>query len=219
MLRATIQRIKKDTDFRTKLVVCLSFIANVAYALFLLGVSLSYDSKWFFTLSIYYVLFSLSRIFIFTQMKPTKTQRAKLRTMLACGYFLLLINLAVSTMTFILLFGNRYVNHHEITVITLATYTFSALTVAIIGCIKYLKRKEFVFSCAKIFSLVSASVSFIPLTNTMLTVFGEETEALRKILFPILCVAVTCFIIACAVYMICKAYSHLKVLNDEEKRR
>ena len=218
MFRPFFQRVKQNTEFRVKLFLCLSFIGNIAYSAFLFLVSRTYSSKWFLTLSVYYALFSFARIFIFAQMRPRTTLRAKILTMLACGCFLLIINLAVSTMTFVLLFGNHSVKHHEITVITLATYTFSALTVAIIGCVKYLKRKDYVFSCAKIFSLISASVSFIPLTNTMLTTFGDADTQLKNTLFPILCIAVACFIIVCAVYMICRAYLDWRAFNHEEKR-
>ena len=213
-----LKRVKHELDFRTKLFLVSSCIGNIVYACFLFIVSRLTASKWFFTLSIYYALFSLSRIFIFTQMRPTQTQHANILTMLICGVFLLLINLAVSTITFILLFGNPQVEQHEITVITLATYTFSTLTVAIIGCVKYLKRNDYVFSCAKIFSLISASVSLLPLTNTMLTTFGERDTHLRNALFPILCLAVACFITICAVYMICRAYLDWKDIHHEEKR-
>ena len=217
MLRPLFQRVKQNAEFRVKVFLCLSFIGNIAYSVFLFTVSRLYSSKWFFALSVYYGLFSLARIFIFAQMRPIKS-RTKILTMLACGGFLLMINLAVSAMTFVLLFGNHSVKHHEITVITLATYTFSALTVAIVGCVKYLKRKDYVFSCAKIFSLISASVSFIPLTHTMLTTFGGAESRLKNTLFPILCIAVACFITICAVYMICRAYLDWRAFNHEEKR-
>lgn len=219
MLRATLKRIKTDAAFRVKLFLCLSFICNVVYAVFLFAVGMRSTSKWFFTLAVYYGLFSMVRIFIFVQLNPRRQLRARLLTMLICGYFLLLINLAVSVMTFILLFGEHMVQHHEITVIALATYTFTALTIAIIGCVKYLKRNDYVFSCAKLFSLISASVSLIPLTNTMLTTFGSHNTQLKNMLFPILCIAVACFIITCAVYMICKAHFDWKVLNNEKTRQ
>lgn len=218
MFHSFLKRTTRDDSFRIKLFLVLSFISNIVYTCFLFIVSKRTDSKWFFALSIYYALFSLSRIFLFTQMRPEQTHRAKILTMLTCGCFLLLINLAVSAMTFILLFGNPQVKHHEITVIALATYTFSALTVAIIGCVKYLKRNDYVFSCAKVFSLVSSSVSLLPLTNTMLITFGGCNTRLLNTLFPILCVAVACFISICAVYMIYRAYLNWKVINHEEKR-
>lgn len=219
MPHAIFERAKKDIFFRIKLFLGLSVLFNVTYAVFLFAVSIRANSKWFFALSAYYGLFSMARLFLFVQFTTKRKLRTKIVTMLICGYFLLLINLAVATIIFILLFRDQYPRYHEITVIALATYTFASLTIAIIGCVKHLKWSNHLFSCAKLFSLISASVSFIPLTNTMLSTFGTDTMQLKNILFPILCIAVACFIITCAVYMICKAHFDLKVLKNEKSRK
>ena len=211
MLHATIKHPKQDTPFRIKAFLCTSFAFNLTYAIFLLTVSILYRSQWFFAMSVYYTLFSIARIFIFVQLNPKRQPRTKIVTMLICGCFLLLINLAVSTIMFILLYGNHYVKHHEITVITMATYTFSTLTVAIIGSIKHIKENNHLFTCVKLFSLTSASVSLVTLTNVMLTTFGEANIQLRNIVLPALCGVVACFIVACAGYMIRKAHFDLKV--------
>ena len=216
MLHNLFERIKENTTFRVKLFLALSFICNLAYACFLFTVSKLSSSNWFLSLAIYYILLATARFFLFTQICFTTMQRAKIYTLFTCGVFLLVINLAISTISFLLLFHNPQTKQHEIIVIALATYTFSALTVAIIGCVKFFKRQDYLFSCAKVFSLISASVSLLPLTNTMLTTFGEDTARLRNTLFPILCIAVACFITVCAVYMICRAYLDLKVLNHEK---
>ena len=137
--------------------------------------------------------------------------------MRACGCFLLAINLAFSAMIFLVIYGNRYVKYHEITVITLAAYTFASMTVAIINCVKYLKKKDYLHSCAKIISLVSVSVSLVTLTNVMLSTFGEDELLLRSIVLPILSVFVSVFIIVCAILMIRKANLALRNLNDEKE--
>ena len=73
---------------------------------------------------------------------PQKDATAKVKRIRICGYFLLILNLVVSTMMFLLIYGNRFVKHHEITVITLATYTFISLTKAINGGVKYLRKND-----------------------------------------------------------------------------
>lgn len=218
MLHNLFERAKNDVFFRVKLFLLLSLLFNVMYAVLLLAIYIRTLSKWFFALSAYYGSLSMVRIFLFLQFNPKRRLHAKITTMLLCGCFLLLINLSVSTIIFILLFHGQYTRHHEIIVIALAAYTFITLTTSIIGCVRHFKRNDHVFSCAKLFSLISASVSFIPLTNTMLNTFGENNTQLKNTLFPTLCIAVACFIIACAVYMICRAYCDLKVLKNEKTR-
>ena len=218
MLSSLFDKIKNDTHYRIKIFLQISFIFNIAYSIFLFVVSQIYYSKWFFVMSIYYGLLSAARIFIFIQAQPKKDMRSNIITMRACGYFLLLINLVVSTIMFILTYRNNVIKHHEITVITLATYTFSSLTIAILGIIKHLKRNNHVYSCVKIISLTSASVSLATLTNTMLATFGENNLLLRNIILPSLCGIIAIFIIICAILMIRKANLDIRILKNEEKR-
>ena len=218
MLLEFFDKIKKDTHYRTKTFLFVTLAFNIAYSIFLFIVSQIYCSNWFLVMSIYYALLSIVRIIIFFQINPKKNTRSNIITMCACGYFLLLINLAVSTMMFILVYQKNIVEHHTITVITLATYTFSSLCFAIIGIVKYLKQNNHVYTCVKIISLTSASVSLVTLTNTMLATFGEDNLLLRSIILPLLCLAVSIFIIVCAILMIRKANLDLRILKNDEKR-
>lgn len=212
-----LDKMKQDAHFRMKTFLCISYIFNVVYSLFLFVVSYIASSQWFFIMSLYYGLLSVARIFIFKQIDPLKTERSKIITMRTCGCFLFLINFVVSILMFILIYGNHYVKHHEITVITLATYTFSALTVAIVSSVQRLKKKEYVYSCVKIISLISASVSLVTLTNTMLITFGEDNLLLRSIVLPLLSGFVAVFIIVSAILMIYKANLELRILNHEKE--
>ena len=216
MAKGFFGKIKNDKDYRITLFLCLSLIFNLGYSIFLLVVSIIYLSNWFFVMSVYYGLLSLARILIFTELRKNKPLRAKITTMRACGCFLLLINLAVSSMMFILIYGNRAVSHHEITVITLATYTFFTLTLAIVTIINPIKENNYLHSCVKVISLTSASVSLATLTNTMLVTFGDGSTQLRSIILPILCAVISAFIILCAILMICKANKDLRKLKNEK---
>ena len=218
MFSGFFERIKIDTTFRIKLFLCLSFIFNIAYSGFLFVVSQMYSSKWFFVTAIYYGLLSVARIFVYLQISPQKQLVSKIKTMRACGCFLLSINLVFSTMMFILIYGNQYIKHHEITVITLATYTFTSLTMAIISSIKHLSKNDYLNSCAKIISLISASVSIVTLTNIMLSTFGEDNSLLRSIILPILSGFVSVFIIVCGILMIHKANLDLRKLKNGKER-
>ena len=108
---------------------------------------------------------------------------------------------------------------YEITVIALATYTFSSLTVAIVSSIKQLRKNDYVYACVKAISLISASVSLVTLTNTMLVTFGEENVLLRSIILPLLSGTVAVFIIVSAVFMIRKANLNLRKLGNEQERK
>ena len=210
-------KLKNNTDFRIKLFLFFSLIFNLAYALFLFVISQVYYSKWFFVLSVYYDLLFAVRVYIFFQLRTEKDLRKKIRIMRSCGYFLFLLNLVVSVMLFVLIYSTHSMQYHEIIVITLATYTFASLTMAIIGSVKYLKKQDYLYACIKVIRLASVSVSMVALTNTMLATFGENTTLLRSIILPILSGVVAVFIILCALLMIKKANLDLKVVKNEEK--
>ena len=215
MFSAFLKKIKDNIEFRIKLFLLISLIFNFGYAIFLFIVSQVYFSKWFLVMSLYYALLSTARIFIFFEINPKSSLRKKILIMRACGYFLLLLNLVVSVMIFLLIYTVPYAKYHKIIVITLAAYTFSALTIAIVNIVRYLKKNEYVYSCVKVISLISASVSMLTLTNTMLATFGSDNECLRSIILPILSGVVAIFIIVCAILMIKKANNDLKVLKNE----
>ncbi len=212
-------RIKTDIHFRVKTLLHGSIVVNAIYSVFLFVLSQIYSSKWFFAISIYYGLLFISRIVIFYQISPKRQLRSKILTMRACGYFLLLINLAVSTMMFILIRVSNNIKYHEIIVISLATYVFWSVGIAIASSIKEIKKNNHVYSCVRIISLISASVSLVTLTNTMLITFGENNVLLRNIIMPILCVVVAVFIIICAIFMIKKANFDLRTLSNEKERK
>lgn len=218
MLYAFLRKMKRDKDFRIRRLLLLSLIFNLSYSIFLFVVSVVYTSKWFFVMSIYHGLLSIARIFIFLEIKTKETLR-KISLMRACGWFLLLLNVIISVMMFILIYTPPDVKHHEITVITLATYTFSAFTLALINSIKYWRNNHYLYTCVKGISLISAAVSMVTLTNTMLTTFGADSIRLRNIILPIFSAFVSAFIIIYAISMTIKAKLHLRKIKDEEKRK
>ena len=217
MVSPILGRLKKDRRFRIKFFLFLSFLFNFFYASFLFVVSRIYNSRWFFVMFIYYALLSFLRMFIFFQIFYEKPRSQRIRVVRVCGYFLFLVNLAVSTMMLVLINTTPNLQYHEITVITLATYTFSALTFAIVGGVKYLKEKDYLYACVKSVSLISASVSLVTLTNTMLATFGDGDTSLRRIVLPLLSGVVAILIVVCAVVMIVKSEQALRKIKNEKE--
>ena len=215
MFCALFKRIKADALYRTKIFLCVSFIVNCIYSIFLLIIGHVYSAKYFLVTAIYYGLLSVVRVFVFFKIIGRRRYVSQIATMRFCGCFLLVINLVFSTMVFILL-DNKFVKQHEIVVIALATYTFFSLAVATINCVKYLRKKDPLYSSVKLISLVSASISLVTLTNTMLATFGSEDDLLKRIVLPILSVAVSVFITVCAILMIYKTNVELRKLKNEK---
>ncbi len=216
-----LEKIRRNIDFRIKFFLKLSLIFNTTYACFLFIIGHIYSSYWFIVMSIYYALLSSSRLYIFRKIvnkKKIKSTFSNAKTLLHCGCFLLIINVIVSIAMFIL-FRKASKGYHLIIVITIATYTFTTLTIAIINSAKFIKNNNFTYLSLKLITLVAASVSLVTLTNTMLTSIGTDNEVLRSILLPILSAVVALFIVGIAIVMIINANKILRTYKNEEKQQ
>jgi hypothetical protein len=209
-MKGFLKRLKTDTPYRIKLFLGVALVFNFLYSALLFVVGKIYSSKWYFVTSLYYGLLCLARGFVFVKTSSKNSVETKIKSMRWCGYFLVFVNLVFSIMSFILIYENRLVKYHQIVVIALATYTFTSLTVAIVNTVKYLRNDDRSYFSAKMIGLIAAAVSIVTLTNTMLSTFGDENDLLRGIILPVLSGAVALFIIACAVFMICKANRDLR---------
>jgi len=133
-----------------------------------------------------------------------------------CGWIFLAMNLTLSLMVFFMVYWNRTFEHHEITTIALAAYTFTAFTVAIINMVKYRKYNSPVYSASKAISLASACVSMLTLEATMLTTFNDGSMNIltQKIMLGCTGGVISIFIITMAVYMIVQSNKKLNELKQ-----
>ncbi len=219
-----LRRYLDDERLRVYISLYVSLIFNTAYAAFQLGLGFFHGSFWFYSLAGYYVSLAVMRLFLLSYTKNRK-QGGEMQTELVkyrlCGVIFLVMNLALAFMIFFMVYFDRSFNHHEITTIALAAYTFTSLTVAIVSIIKYRKYNSPVYSAAKAIGLASASVSMLTLESTMLTTFASGTMDImtRKLLLGFSGGAVSVLVITMAVCMIAVSNRKIKLLNLEEMKK
>jgi hypothetical protein len=131
----------------------------------------------------------------------------------ACGWVFLILNLALALIIFFMVYWNRTFEHHMITAIAMAAYTFTAFAVATVNVVKYRKYNSPVFSASKIISLAAALVSILTLESTMLTTFsdGTMTDVGQKWMLGATGGVISILIVATAVYMIVTGTKKLKI--------
>lgn len=206
---------KDDTRFRMNVSLYSTLIWNTAYAVFLLGLGFWHHTFWFCSMAGYYIALAVMRFFLVrhtSKYKPGEKVREELIKYRACGIVFLFMNLALSLMIFFMIYWNKTFIHHEITAITMATYTFSALTFAIISVTKRRKYNSPVYSASKAISLAAAGVSMLMLESTMLTAFDDGTLDLtaRRIMLGVSGGVISAFIITMAIYMIVRSNGKIK---------
>ncbi len=210
-----------SNDVRLRMNVSLygTFIWNVAYAVFQLCLGLYHASFWYYSMAGYYICLSSMRFYLSrhtSKHKVGEKMREELIKYRNCGIVFLVMNLSLTLMIFFMVYFDRTFIHHEITTISLAAYTFTSFTFAIINIVKNRQYKSPVYSASKAISLAAACVSMLTLETTMLTTFGDGTmkPLARKILLGGSGGVISVFIIIMAIYMIVRATKALKTANN-----
>ena len=206
---------KDDARLRVNVSLYGAFSWNALYGIFQLWLGFYHHTFWFYSLGAYYICLAVMRFFLAsptTRYAPGQRMKTELRKYRACGIVFLVMNLALTLIIFFMVYWNRSFEHHIITAIAMAAYTFIALTTAIINVIKYRKYQSPVFSASKAISLAAALVSVLTLESTMLTTFGDGTMTLtgQKWLLGATGGAISLLIVATAVYMIVVGTKKLK---------
>ena len=214
------RRWQDDVRLRVNVSLYGSLAWNALYGLFQLWLGFYHHTFWFYSLGAYYICLGVMRFFLArhtTRYAPGERMRDELVKYRACGIVFLPMNLALALIVFFMVYWNRTFEHHMITTIALAAYTFTSMAVAIINFVKYRKYNSPVFSAAKAISLAAALVSMLTLESTMLTTFsdGTMTTVEQKWMLGATGGAISVLIIATAIYMIVVGTKKLKLLESE----
>ena len=214
------RRWQDDTRLRVNVSLYGSLAWNALYGLFQLWLGFYHHTFWFYSLGAYYICLGVMRFFLArhtTRYAPGERLQTEIKKYRACGIVFLVMNLALALIIFFMVYWNRTFEHHMITAIAMAAYTFTALTTAIINVIKYRKYNSPVFSASKAISLAAALVSMLTLESTMLTTFGDGTMTVvaQKWMLGATGGAISVLIVATAIYMIVGGTKKLKQLKTE----
>ena len=214
------RRWQDDTRLRVNVSLYGSLAWNALYGIFQLWLGFYHHTFWFYSLGAYYICLGVMRFFLVRHTRkyaPGEKMQTELVKYRACGIVFLVMNLALALIIFFMVYWNRTFEHHMITAIAMAAYTFTALATAIINVIKYRKYNSPVFSASKAISLAAALVSMLTLESTMLTTFsdGTMTATEQKWMLGATGGAISVLIVATAIYMIVIGTKKLKELKSE----
>ena len=209
-----------DARLRVKVSLYGTLAWSALYGVFQLWLGLYHHTFWFSSIGVYYLCLAGMRFYLVKHTRryaPGERKKEELIRFRACGYVFLLMNLALSVIVTFMIYWNRTFEHHMITAIAMAAYTFTALTLAIVNMVKYRRYKSPVFTASKAISLTAALVSMLTLESTMLTAFGGETmgELDQKLMLGLTGGVISAIIVAMAIYMIVQGTKQLNKLKTE----
>ncbi len=161
-------------------------LANFSYAIANCTLGLLFHSWWFVTLGAYYAILTVSRFSVLrVKQKSGGNMTMELFAERFTGILIVILSFCLTGIITLSAVENRGTDFHEIVMITVATYTFVKVGLAMIGIFKARKIASPVTKTLRNLSLVDALVSIYSLQRSMLVSFPGMAESQIK-LFNIL---------------------------------
>ena len=149
-----------------------SLAVNFAYAIGNCTVGFLYHSWWFITVGAYYFVLAMTR-FLVLKVKNNAEQFARRTT----GIMLVVLSVCIVGVNILSALKDRGTAHHEIIMITIATYTFTKITLAMIGMVRAKHSLSTVQKTLRNIALADACVSIYTMQRSMLQSFPGLTPA------------------------------------------
>ena len=149
-----------------------SLAVNFVYAIGNCVMGLFAHSWWFITVGAYYAVLTVTR---FSVLKIKRKADGDFDTEIfakkVTGILLIVLSVCVVGVNIMSAVTDRGKSHHEIIMITIATYTFVKVTIAIMGMIKTKHAASPVMKTLRNISLADACVSVYSMQRSMLVTF------------------------------------------------
>lgn len=185
-------------DIRTK--ESLKYIVNLIFAVYNIVLGVASYSRWFFAVGLYYLVLSTMRIGV-TAFSFKNRKNGKF-VMQFTGIMIFVLSFVLSAIVYMTI--NRFgaIKYPEITMITIALFTFIKLTSATVEFIKSRKHPNAYMLTIRSISFADAFVSIYSLQRSMLVSFGKMAAS-DILIFNILTGIGVCIItVGIGVYLI-----------------
>lgn len=154
----------------------LSLLVNFAYAVGNCTVGFVTNSRWFVILGAYYAVLAIARFSVLqVQRKADGDLMLEAFAKKVTGYLLVALSFCLIGIITLSAIKDRGTNFHKILMITIATYTFTKIVLAIIGVVKAKKILSPVIKTLRDISLADAFVSIYSMQRSMLVSFPGMT--------------------------------------------
>lgn len=166
-------RIADDSRFRILFAASASFAINIIYAFYNGVLGIIYNSWWYVTFCVYYLILSLMRIYVVTGERKADVYAKEMRIMRVTGVFLIVLSSALAASVYLCTVLEPIAGKHEIVMITIAAYTTVKVTLAIVNAVKARKLKSPILTTIRNISCADAAASIVSMQRSMFASFGE----------------------------------------------
>lgn len=180
-----------------------SLVINFAYALGNCMVGFLTYSWWFITVGAYYMILTVTRFSVLQiRRKARENYDTELFARRITGILLIVLSLCIVGVNILSALKERGTAFHEIVMITIATYTFAKVTIAIVGMVKAKHTPSPVLKTLRNISLADACVSVYTMQRSMLQSFPGMGAAEIQIMNILTGTGVWCIVLLLGINLI-----------------
>ncbi len=167
----TGRRILNDKKYRMVLFALGSLCLNLLYAIYNGVLGLLTGSLWFVSMCAYHIILTIMRV------RAVANRRRKKKILKSTGILLSLLSLVLVVIVYLSVSQDMATRYGEIIMITIATYTFTKITMAVIRAIKGRNENSAVMSVIRNIGYAEIAVSVLTMQMSMLVSFEEGSGA------------------------------------------
>lgn len=198
------RRIVGEQRFRMVLTAALGFLLNLLYALYHGMLGVIGMSVWLITMCAYYTVLGtmrLSAVLCERRGGAEASDDTEYFVMKMSGVLLVLLSLVLAAVNYISLSQNITAKYGEITMITIAAYTFYKITMAVIRAMRQRKNPSPLLAVIRTISYAEVAASVLTLQRSMLVSFGAIDSAKVRLMNALTGAGICLFVLMLGIFM------------------
>lgn len=212
------KRIVKELEYRMVLTAAVSFFINLLYALYNGGLGILNKSLWFVTMCAYYTILSTMRfcaVLCSRKQCPSTSADMAYFVMKLSGVLLAVLSFILTGVVYISLSENIAAKYDTVIMITIATYTFYKITMAVMRAVKQKENPSPLLAVLRTIGYADVAVSVLTLQRSMLASFGEMADTKSHTMNILTGAAVCLFVLSLGIVLTFKGIK----LSDRQKKK
>lgn len=203
-----------DVKYRTLFFTRVSIIINILYGLLQIVYGAYYQTLWFITLGVYYILLIIMRMGLLRNVHHHQigsNLSTEYKKYLQTGILLLFMNLIVIGIVTMVFQEGRVFSYPGVLIYAMAAYAFYSLGLAIYGMITYKKYNSPLLSATRAVNFAGALISILSLEIALLHQFGANDPAMfAEHMVGITGMGIAILVTIIGVYMIVKGKKQIE---------
>ena len=181
----------------------LGLLINFSYSIYHAVLGFTSHSWWFITISVYYTVLSIMRFALLLMERHSRHDPAEAKfAERFTGFLLPALSFCFVGTVILSVVTDRGIRHHEIAMITIAVYTFTKMTLAVINLVKVKKLDLPIHRALRSISFADAFAAVYSLQRSMLVSFPGMAEKDIRLFNMLTGSGVCCIILLLGLYLI-----------------